>query len=72
MLRRQRLARSLHRLGPRVVFELIDEIIRHNPDLAEDIDARLERYAAANPSLIRWAGGDRFAPRPLRIVGDAA
>jgi hypothetical protein len=29
-LRRQRLAERVHRLGPRVLFELIDEIVRHH------------------------------------------
>jgi hypothetical protein len=67
-LRRQHLARQLHRLGARVVFELLDEIARHY-ELADDIDARLARYAGADPAILAAVGGDKFAPLPLRSIG---
>jgi hypothetical protein len=67
-LRRQRLAERVHRLGARVVFELLDEIARHH-DLGDDVDDRLARFAALDPAMLRAVGGARFAPVPLRAVG---
>jgi hypothetical protein len=66
-LRRQRNAQRLHELGPRAVFELLDEIARHH-EIESDIDFRLGRYAAINPQLLRRAGGDRFPAPPTRLV----
>lgn len=66
-LRRQELARRVHRLGVRVLFELIDEIARRH-GLGEDIDARLARYAQLDPEVLHKIGGDRFAPIPTRVV----
>ena len=65
--RRQRLASIVHRLGARAVFELLDEIVRYH-HLADDIDHRLARYAAADRDVLRAVGGDRFPPPPLRVV----
>ena len=68
-LRRQRAVERLHRLGPRPVFELFDEIIRAYPQLAGDIDARLDRYTARlTPDLLRVTGADRFPAAPLRAI----
>jgi len=69
-LRRQRAVEQLHGLGARPTFEFVDEIVRANPQLAPDIDARLERYATRlTPELLRATGGDRFAASPMRVVG---
>jgi hypothetical protein len=67
-LRRQRLVERVHRLGARPLFELIDEIARHY-GLADDIDQRLERYAALDPDILSAVRADRFPPPPLRAVG---
>lgn len=67
-LRRQHLARQLHRLGSRATFEFLDEIARRY-GLADDIDARLARYAGADPAILQALGGDKFAPLPLRLAG---
>jgi hypothetical protein len=67
--RRKYLAWQVHRRGPRAVFELVDEIARHHPDFADDIDRRSERFAALDPALLRALGGDRFPARPLRVAG---
>jgi hypothetical protein len=67
-LRRQRHVEALHALGPRVVFEFIDELTRHHRLPAEDLDRRLKRYAGLAPAVLRAVGGDRFPPRPLRVV----
>jgi len=58
---------AVHRLGPRVTFELLGELDRHH-GLGEDLDRRLERYAALDPVILRAVGGDHFPPRPLRGV----
>jgi hypothetical protein len=70
--RRQRLVERVHRNGARVVFEFIDEIARHHPGIVEDLDQRLERYAAIDPETLAVLGGDQFPSRPLRLVGGAA
>lgn len=69
-LRRQHLARQLYQLGSRATFEFIDEIARHC-GLADDIDARLAKYAEADPELLRRAGADRFPATPIRAIGGA-
>ena len=70
-LRRQELARQLHQLGARTVFEFVDEIARAH-DVGDDLDRRLERYAGRlDPELLRATGGDRFPAAALRIVGGA-
>ena len=70
-LRRQRHVEQLHRLGARVLFELVDELDRHH-GLADDLDRRLERYAALDPEVLRALGADRLPVSPVRIVGGAA
>src|SRR5438477_795341 len=57
--RRQHLARQLHGLGARVVLELIDELDRVH-GLGDDLDRRLERYAALDAELIAVVGADQF------------
>ena len=69
-LRRQHLARQLHGLGARVLFELVDELDRVH-GLGDDLDRRLERYAGADPEVLRALGGDRFPAPPMRLVGSA-
>jgi hypothetical protein len=67
-LRRQRLIARLHDLGPRAVFEAIDEIDRHRA-FGDDLDSRLQRYADADPELLRAFGADGFPPSPTRAIG---
>jgi hypothetical protein len=69
-LRRQRLVERVHRLGPCVLFELIDEVDRVH-GRGDDLDHRLERYAGPDPVLLAAVGGNRFLARPLRAVGGA-
>jgi hypothetical protein len=71
-LRRQHLARSVHRLGARVLFELLDEIARQH-GIAEDVDRRLAAYVdRLSPQMLRATGGDRFPPSPTRVIGGTA
>jgi hypothetical protein len=66
-LHRQRLVARIHDLGPRAVFELVDELDRHH-GLGDDLDRRLQRYADADPELLHAFGADRFAPLPTRVI----
>jgi hypothetical protein len=67
-LRRQRNVERIHRLGPRVTFELIDELDRHHR-LGDDLDERLARYARLDPLVLAALGADRFPSPPLYPVG---
>src|SRR5204863_9086737 len=67
-LRRQRHVEQIHRLGARVIFELVDELDRAH-GLGDDLDRRLQRYAALAPDLLAALGADRFPAAPLRVVG---
>jgi hypothetical protein len=69
-LRRQHLARELHRLGARALFELVDELDRVH-GLGDDLDQRLEAYAALDAELIAVVGADQFPPSPTRLIGGA-
>ena len=71
-LRRQHLARQIHRLGPRVLFEVLDEIAQQH-GIAEDVDRRLGAYVdRLSPAMLRATGGDRFPPSPIRYFRGAA
>ncbi|HZK89045.1 MAG TPA: hypothetical protein VFC56_02760 [Stellaceae bacterium] len=61
----------IHRLGARVLAELLDEIGRHHA-IEADIARRVERYAGLDPEILAVVGGDRFLARPMRVVGGAA
>ena len=69
-LRRQRHVEQVHRLGARVLFELVDELDRVH-GLGDDLDRRLEAYAGLDPDLLAALGADRFPAAPLRLVGSA-
>src|SRR4051812_46150715 len=61
-LRRQRAVECAHRLGARAVFELLDELARCYPEIADDLDRRLAAYAERlNPDLLQAIDGDRFS-----------
>ena len=69
-LRRQRLVERICDLGPRVVFELLDELATRHPGLDADLDRRLARFAGLDPVVLAAVGGNRFPAGPLRAVGD--
>ena len=69
-LQRQHHVEQVHRLGARVIFELLNELDRVH-GLGDDLDRRLERYARLDPDLLAALGADRFPAAPLRIVGGA-
>jgi hypothetical protein len=71
-LRRQRHVEQVNCLRTsRVWFEFVDELVRYHPEIAEDIDRRLEQYAGLDPDVLHVLGADRFPPVPLRVVGGA-
>jgi len=51
---------------PRLVFELIAEIERRYG--LPDLDERIERYPRVDRDILRWLGGDQFAPAPIHLV----
>ena len=67
-LQRQHHVEQVHRLGARVIFELLNELDRVH-GLGDDLDRRLERYARLDPDLLAALGADRFPAAPLRVVG---
>jgi hypothetical protein len=69
-LQRQRHVERIHGLGARAFFELIDELDREHL-LGDDLDRRLERFAALDPELLHAFGGDQFAASPVRVAEGA-
>ncbi len=65
---RERHVEQVHRLGARVIFELLNELDRVH-GLGGDLDQRLEAYAGLDHRLLAAVGGDRFPASPLRIAG---
>ena len=66
-LQRQRLVERIWGLGPRIVFELLEEIARCH-GLDADLDRRLELYASLDPAALHAVGGHRSPPAPLHLV----
>ena len=67
--RRQRLVQQLYALGPRVVFEFLDEIGREY-EFSATVDDLLQHYTERlTPKLLQAVGGDRFPALPIRAVG---
>jgi hypothetical protein len=67
-IRRERLAylaRRLHRLGERPLYEFIREIIAG----ADPIE-RLEAFARIDPAIAKYLGADRMPPSMRTIPGD--
>jgi hypothetical protein len=63
--RLQRLARHLHQLGERAVFEFVSEmVVNYGAAVAE----RLAQYRRLDPAILRACGGDRLPAPPLRII----
>ena len=61
--RLRHLARHLHQLSERPVYELLREL-----DAGADLLDALERYRTLDPSVVRALGGDRL-PRPIVLAG---
>ena len=62
--------RRLHALGPRPTGELLAEIATRHPAVAPVLRARLARYAAMDPDVVRWLGADDWLDEQdlIRVV----
>ena len=65
--RYERQIEHIHSLGPRMLAEMLAEVARDTgrPDIDAD---RVEEYAQLDPDLLRFLGGDRFAPNVVGVV----
>ncbi len=63
----QRQIVHVHALGPRVFAELLGEIATATGQPAL-IAGRVAAYAALDPALVRFIGGDKFPPSVLGVV----
>jgi hypothetical protein len=66
-LQLRRNVERLYRLGPRLVLELLAELGAEYLIRAE-IETKVARYAALDPTALALAGGDRFPMPPMRVV----
>ena len=69
VLRLQRGADHLHRLGARATAEALAEIADRIGGLPAILGILIEYEQKLTPAMIRAARADRFPPRPLRQVG---
>jgi hypothetical protein len=63
----ERNAAKVHRLGARVMLELILELAAEH-DCIDAAAVKLAGYATLTPTMIRDAGADRFIPRRPVLV----
>lgn len=67
-LRLERGVNHLHNLGARAIYELLAEVVSKIGGLP-CVLATLDEYRQRlTPAMIRCAGGDRLARRPLHVV----
>ena len=66
-LRRQRLVRQLHRLGPRVIDALLVEIGAER-SIMTLVEKKIERYASLDIDALELTGGNRFPALPVYLV----
>ena len=66
--RLQRGAEHLHQLGPRATAELLLEVAARIGGLPAIVSVLGEFERRLTPEMLRALGGDRFPPRPLRMV----
>lgn len=66
-VRLQHLVTQVHRLGPRVFYELLVELGATRLCRFE-IEELVGRYAELDPAVLSALGADRFPTLPLRLV----
>ncbi len=66
-MRFRRQVQRLHRLGPRVIGELLAELGAER-GIQTVIDQKLDTYAELKPETLEVTGGDGFWPVPVRKV----
>ena len=67
-LRFRRKVQRLHRLGPRVLSELLAELGVER-GIGTIIDQKIDVYAEIDPAALEAASGDRFWPVPIHKAG---
>lgn len=60
---------ELHHRGPRPVAEFVSELADLAPDLAAEVQARLEAYTRIPTNVYQALGADRFTPFMIAIDG---
>jgi hypothetical protein len=65
----QRSCRRVHALGPRVLCDLLSEIIAGNPDLEMDAYLLLARYEQLDPAMVKALGGDDWSTDTPHRIG---
>ena len=63
----RRKVQQVHRLGDRVLGEMLAEIGAER-SIMTVIDRKLDRYADLDPKALEFAGGDDFPPIPIHGV----
>ncbi len=63
----QRKVERVHRLGPRILGEMLAELGAER-SIMTIIDRKLDIYAHLDPATLEATGADRFWPAPLREV----
>lgn len=61
---------QLHRLGPRIIAELLRDVGARTMHMTT-IESKVANFADLDPSVVRALGGDRFARPPLMVVKSA-
>jgi hypothetical protein len=67
-LRLQRGVEHLHALGPRACAEFLVDVDQQIGGLPAIMRLLAEYQERMSPELLLALGGDRFPPRPLRVV----
>jgi hypothetical protein len=68
-LRGSRLVRRILQVGgPRLVLEILEELIQHGLSDEADLDGHLGRYIALDRDVIVPLSADEFSHAPMRII----
>jgi hypothetical protein len=67
-LRREHQVEQICRHGPRLVAELIEGLVRYALVDEAELDARLAKFAAADPVALAITDSDRMVPAPVHSV----
>ncbi len=63
----QRKVEHIHRLGPRVLGEMLAELGAER-SIMTIIDQKLDTYVQLDPEALEATGGDKFWPAPVREI----
>ncbi len=66
-MRFRREVKRLHRLGPRVLAELLAEIAAER-GIRVLVERKIDKYAELDPETLHVTGGNDFSPTPIHKV----